>query len=82
VSENPASPPYLNQNLDQPSAVPAETDLGCAQDVLNAYMRLMKNAAGERQAFEQATRIYQTRNPGVSNEAARRAVAVIISNKP
>jgi hypothetical protein len=82
MSENPASPPYLIQNLEQPPAVPTETDLACAQDVLNAYMRLMKNAAGERQAFEQAARIYQTRNPGVSNEAARRAVAIIISSKP
>jgi hypothetical protein len=82
VSENPASPPYLKQDLDQPPAVPAESDFACAQDVLNAYMKLLKNAAGERQAFEQAARIYQTRNPGVSNEAARRAVAIIISNKP
>ncbi|HYU10935.1 MAG TPA: hypothetical protein VEK82_00055 [Stellaceae bacterium] len=82
MSENPASPPYLIQNLEQPPAAPAEGDVACAQDVLNAYMKLMRNAAGERQAFEQAARIYQTRNPGVSNEAARRAVAVIISSKP
>lgn len=75
--------PPLIQDKEQPLAGRGhESDIGCAQEVLNTYMMLLKSAADERQAFEQAARIYQARTPGVSNEAARRAVAIIISSKP
>ena len=75
-------PSHLTQNKEQPLPGQRESDIGCAQEVLNTYMMLLKSAAGERQAFEQAARIYQARTPGVSNETARRAVAIIISSRP
>ena len=75
-------PPHSIQDKEQPLAGRRESDIGCAQEVLNTYRMLLKSAAGERQAFEQAARIYQARTPGVSNETARRAVAIIISSRP
>ena len=49
--------PYSIQDKEQPPAVQGESDTGSAQEVLNTYMILLKNAAGERQAFEQPSRI-------------------------
>ena len=56
--------------------------IDCAQEVLSAYMTLMKTAHNEPRAFEHAVLTYQLRNPGAGVDAARRAVAMIICSKP
>jgi hypothetical protein len=62
---------------------PDRDGLRQAQDAASARCRSgLATASGERQAFEQAARIYRARNPGVSNETARSAVAIIISSRP
>jgi hypothetical protein len=51
----------------------------CRQAVLDAYTTAMKHLfLREAQAFDSAASVYRARNPGVSLEAARRAVAGII----
>ena len=59
-----------------------ESPMDCAQEVLQAYTTLMHGMARPRGAFDQAVRIYLARNPGLPNDAARRAVANIICRKP
>jgi hypothetical protein len=75
MSDILSTPRYLIRDEEQPA--------DCAQEVLNTYTMLLKSAAGERQAFEQAARIYQARKSGrLSNETARRAVAIIVCSRP
>ena len=59
-----------------------ESPMDCAQEVLQAYTTLMHGMARPRGAFDQAVRIYHSHNPGLPNDAARRAVANIICHKP
>ena len=82
MSEHPANPSYLIQDVEQGPAVPGLSGIDCAQEVLSAYMTLMKTAHNEPRAFEHAVLTYQLRNPGAGVEAARRAVAIIICSKP
>ena len=82
MPEPSSIPKYLTEALDAPSAAPGATRVDCAEEVLTAYMTLMKGMVKERDAFEQSVRIFQARNPSVSSEAARRAVAGIICRKP
>jgi hypothetical protein len=72
----PSTPEDL---IEQPSS---KSPVSFEQEVLDAYTTLMHGAARERQAFDGAVRIYQARNPGLPNDAARRAVANIICHKP
>ena len=80
--ENPASPSYLIQSMEQAPVAQGASGIDCAQEVLSAYMTLMKTAHNEPRAFEHAVLTYQLRNPGAGVEAARRAVAIIICSKP
>jgi hypothetical protein len=82
MSEHPAHPPYLIQDVEQAPAVQALSGIDCAQEVLTAYVMLMKTAHNEPRAFEHAVLTYQLRNPDATVEAARRAVALIICSKP
>jgi len=75
-------PRYLTEALDAQPAVAGANHVDCAEEVLQAYMTLMKGVVKERDAFDRAVQIYQVRNQTVSNEAARRAVAGIICRKP
>jgi len=70
------------QDVEQAPAIRGAIGIDCAQEVLSAYMTLMKNAHNEPRAFEHAVLTYQLRNPGAGVEAARRAVAIIICSKP
>ena len=56
-------------------------DQNCAEAVLKAYTTAMQTVRDERKAFDAATLIYRARNWGVSDNAARRAVAGIICGK-
>jgi hypothetical protein len=80
VLEMPSTPEDLIGTVEQP--LPASSPVRFEQEVLDAYTTLMHGAARERHAFEQAVRIYQAHNPGLPNDAARRAVANIICHKP
>jgi hypothetical protein len=82
MSEQPAYPPYLIQDVEQAPAVQGPSGIDCAQEVLSAYMTLMKTAHNEPRAFEHAVLTYQLRNPDATVEAARKAVAIIICSKP
>jgi hypothetical protein len=82
MSENLANPPYLIQDVEQAPAVQGPNGIDCAQEVLSAYMTLMKTAHNEPRAFEHAVLTYQLRNPDAGVEAARKAVAIIICSKP
>lgn len=82
MSEPSSIPQYLTEIIEQPPAASGESQIDCAEEILRAYTMLMKTGARERDAFDQAARIYRGRNPGVANEAARRAAASIICRKP
>ncbi|HEV8030609.1 MAG TPA: hypothetical protein VGP42_06275 [Stellaceae bacterium] len=82
MTEPSSIPRYLTEALDAQPAVAGANHVDCAEEVLQAYMTLMKGVVKERDAFEHAVRIYQARNQNVSSEAARRAVAGIICRKP
>ena len=75
----PEMPSASEHLIEQPSG---KSPIDCAQEVLQAYTALMHGMARERDAYDQAVRIYQARNPGLPNNAARRAVANIICHKP
>ena len=75
----PEMPSASEHLIEQPSG---KSPIDCAQEVLQAYTALMHGMARERDAYDQAVRIYQARNPGLPNDAARRAVANIICHKP
>jgi hypothetical protein len=68
--------PRLNRDIAPIIPVPEPTDNDCAEIVLNAY-----TSARPQDAFEEAVRTYRQRNPEVSTDAARRAVAEIICGK-
>ena len=82
MSENLANPSFLIQDAEQAPPVQGASGIDCAQEVLSAYMTLMKTAHNEPRAFEHAVLTYQLRNPGAGVDAARRAVAMIICSKP
>jgi hypothetical protein len=82
MTEPSSIPRYLTEALDAQPAVAGANHVACAEEVLQAYMTLMKGVVKERDAFEHAVRIYQARNQNVSSEVARRAVAGIICRKP
>jgi hypothetical protein len=82
MSENPANPQYLIQDMEQAPLPQSGSGSDCAQEVLSAYMTIMKNAHNEPRAFEHAVLTYQLRNPDAGVEAARKAVAIIICSKP
>jgi hypothetical protein len=82
MPEPPSIPKYLTEALDAQPAAPGANHVDCAEEVLEAYMTLMKGVVKERDAFDHAVRIYRARNQNVSGEAARRAVAGIICRKP
>jgi hypothetical protein len=68
--------------IEQPLPASGKSPIQFEQEVLDAYATLMQRMAQERDAFEEVVRIYQARNPGLPNHAARRAVANIICHKP
>ena len=82
MSENLANPSFLIRDAEQAPAVQGASGIDCAQEVLSAYMTLMKTAHNEPRAFEHAVLTYQLRNPAAGVETARRAVAMIICSKP
>jgi hypothetical protein len=82
MSEHPAHPSYLIQDVEQAPAVQRPSGVDCAQEVLSAYITIMKTAHNEPRAFEHAVLTYQLRNPDAGVEAARKAVAIIICSKP
>lgn len=53
----------------------------CAQSVLSAYTAAMERSHSERSAYDAAVHTYLVYYPNVSEAAARRAVAGIISWK-
>ena len=53
----------------------------CAESVLKAYTASLGRAQNERGAYDAAVRTYLLYNPNMPEEAARLAVARIISSK-
>jgi hypothetical protein len=53
----------------------------CAESVLRAYTAAIGRSPNERDAFDAAARTYLLYHPNIPEEAARLAVARIISSK-
>ena len=67
----------------EPSSIGVATnqaERAWTHEVLGTYIAHLKTGA-ERRAFAEAVRVYQARHPNALEDAARRAVATIISHK-
>jgi hypothetical protein len=68
----------LGDERDQSQSV---TEAEWVLEVIDTYVAHLRTGAPERRAFAEAACVYRARHPDMSDEAARRAVAEIISHK-
>jgi len=66
---------------EEPDQTKSVTEAGWALEVIDTYVAHLRTGAPERRAFAEAASVYRARHPDTSDEAARRAVAQIISHK-
>jgi hypothetical protein len=68
----------LGEERDQSKSV---AEAAWVLEVIDTYVAHLRTGAPERRAFAEAACVYRARHPDTSDEAARRAVAEIISHK-
>jgi hypothetical protein len=73
-----AQPPF---GRDPENVAAPQNGNVCAASVLSAYTAAMERSQNERGAFDAAVHTYLLYNPNTPEQAARRAVAGIISWK-
>ena len=81
ILELPLSMGVLIEDPEPSSISEATNENAWTHEVLGTYIAHLKTGTAERRAFTEAVRIYQARHPDALDDAARRAVATIISHK-
>jgi hypothetical protein len=79
MAEPDAAPPRFRHDSEN-IVVPQQAN-GCAESVLRAYSAAIGRASNERSAYDAAVSTYLLYHPNMPEEAARAAVARIISSK-
>jgi hypothetical protein len=79
MAEADAAQPLFGQ--DSGNAAPPHQAHDCAESVLKAYSAAAGRSKNQRGAFDAAVRTYLLYHPNMAEEAARLAVARIISWK-
>ena len=79
MAETAAAPPGFDRSLENAATSYQAHD--CADSVLKAYSAAIGRRSTANGAFETAVQTYFLYHPNLSDEAARRAVAEIISSK-